>query len=79
MEWQLAEAKNKLSELMTRALTSGPQRIRRRDQAVVVISEHEYERLTGERISFKDFLLNGPDLSELELRRDPSPMREVEW
>lgn len=30
MSWQLAEAKNKLSEVMTRALTIGPQRICRR-------------------------------------------------
>ena len=29
--WQLAEAKNKFSEVFTRALTEGPQRVRRRE------------------------------------------------
>jgi prevent-host-death family protein len=79
MDWQLAEAKNKFSEVMTKALTSGPQRIRRRDQVVVVLSEADYQRLTGERVTLKDYLLAGPDLSDLDLRRDASPMRDVTW
>jgi prevent-host-death family protein len=78
MDWQLAEAKNKLSEVMTRALSSGPQRIRRRNEVVIMLSEAEYQRLTGERVTLKDYLLNGPDLSGLDLERDPSPMRDVE-
>ena len=32
--WQLAEAKNKFSEVFTRAMTEGPQRIRRRGEEV---------------------------------------------
>lgn len=76
--WQLAEAKNKLSEVVNKALTVGPQRIRRRDDAVVVISEAEYQRLTGERMTFKEFLLASPDFSDVDLSRDQSPMREVE-
>ncbi len=79
MSWQLAEAKNKLSEVMTRALTIGPQRICRRGQVVVLLSEAEYQRLTGQRSTLKDYLLNGPDLSELDLTRNPSPMREIAW
>ena len=79
MSWQLAEAKNKLSEVMNQALEQGPQRIRRRGETVVVVSEAEYDRLTGERPSLKDFLLSGPDLSELDLSRDKARMREVEW
>lgn len=64
---------------MTRALTEGPQRIRRRGQVVVMLSEAEYQRLTGEREALTAYLLSGPDLSELDLTRDPSPMREVAW
>ena len=79
MDWQVAEAKNRFSELMTKALTTGPQRVRRRDQVVVVISEADYQRLTGERVTLKDYLLNGPDLSDLDLTRDPSPMRDIAW
>ncbi|MBA2278720.1 MAG: type II toxin-antitoxin system Phd/YefM family antitoxin [Chloroflexia bacterium] len=79
MIWQFADARNKLSEVMTRALEQGPQRIRRRGQVVVMLAEADYQRLTGERQTFKDYLLNGPDLSELDLTRDQSPLREVAW
>lgn len=79
MVWQLADAKNRFSELVTKALTEGPQRVRRRDQAVIVLSEADYQRLTGERPTFKEFLLNGPDLSDLDLTRDRSTMRDIEW
>ena len=79
MDWQLAEAKNKLSEVVTRALTDGPQRITRRGQVVVVLAESEYQRLTGQGETLSDYLLSGPDLSDLDLARDPSPMREVSW
>ena len=79
MSWQLAEAKNKFSEVVTLALTEGPQRIRRRDQVVILLSEEEYQRLTGKQESFKDFLLSLPDISDLDLTRDPSPMRDITW
>jgi len=78
MEWQLAEAKNKFSEVMTKALTSGPQRVRPRNEVVVVLSEADYQRLTGERVTLKDYILAGPDLSGLDLQRDTSPVRDVD-
>lgn len=76
--WQFTEAKNRFSEVMTKALTEGPQRIRRRNGTVVVLSEEEYERLTGEPTSFKDLLLSAPDFTGVDLRRDRTPMRDVE-
>lgn len=79
MEWRLADAKNRFSELVTKALTDGPQRVRRRNQAVIVLSEHDYNRLIGERTTLKDYLLEGPNLSDVDLRRDPSPMRDIAW
>jgi prevent-host-death family protein len=79
MIWQFAEAKNKLSEVVSRALSEGPQRIRRRGQVVVVLSENDFNRLSGNRESFTDYLLRGPDLAGLDLSRDQSPMREVTW
>jgi antitoxin Phd len=79
MIWQLAEAKNKLSEVVSLALSEGPQRIRRRGQVVVVLSEDEFNRLTGNRESFTDYLLQGPDLTGLDLSRDQSSMRETTW
>jgi antitoxin Phd len=78
MDWRLADAKNKFSELFNRALTEGPQRVQRRDDAVVVIAARDYEKLTGETASFKDFLLSEtPCLDGLDLARDRSHMREV--
>lgn len=77
-EWQLADAKNRFSELMNKALSEGPQRIRRRKDAVIVIAQEEYEKLLGKRPSFKEFLLGeGPSMEELDLTRDNSPMRDV--
>lgn len=78
MEWQMAEAKNRLSEVLNLALSEGPQRLRRRKDAFIVIKEEEYERLAGRGISFKEFLMQPAGLDELDLSRDPSPMRDVE-
>jgi antitoxin Phd len=78
MEWRLADAKNRFSELVTRALSEGPQRVRRHDDAVVVVAERDYEKLTGKRADFKQFLMGeGPSFEDLALTRDDSPMRDV--
>ena len=45
-EWQLKEAKNKLSEVVNRALSSGPQEITKHGKkAAVVLSYKNYQRL----------------------------------
>jgi antitoxin Phd len=76
MEWQLADAKNRLSEVVSRALDEGPQFVRRRDDVVVIMARQEYEKLTGKRREFKEFLTaKGPGLREVDLTRDRSPMR----
>lgn len=77
MTWNLAEAKNLLSEVVNLALSEGPQTITRRKDAVVVISAGRYAELNGRRPSFKDFLLGGPSLDGLDLERDESPMRDA--
>jgi antitoxin Phd len=58
MEWRLVDAKNRFSELVSRALAEGPQRVRRRKDAVVVMSEGDYEKLAGKRSS--DPITSGP-------------------
>jgi prevent-host-death family protein len=79
MKWRLAEAKNKFSELFNRALAEGPQRVRRRDEEVVVMAARDYEQLTGTKRGFKDFLMgDGPDLEGLELDRDRQSIRNVD-
>ena len=78
MAWRLADAKNRFSELVNRALTGDPQVVMPRRDAVVVVARRDYEKLTGQRVSFKQFLLGeGPSLQGLDLRRDKSPMRKV--
>lgn len=76
--WLLAEAKNRFSEVARCSVFEGPQKIYRREGNVVVISEKDYLKLIGNRPNFKDFLLNSsPDLSELDLTRDKSSMRDI--
>jgi antitoxin Phd len=78
MEWRLADAKNRFSELVTRALAEGPQRVRRHDDAVVVVAERDYEKLTGKRPGFKEFLMGeGPSFEGLDFARDDASMRDV--
>jgi prevent-host-death family protein len=78
MTWNLAEAKNRLTEVVNRALAEGPQTITRRNDTVVVLSAETYAELTGQRQSFKDLLMSGPSFEGLDLERDKSPMRDIE-
>ena len=78
MTWNLAEAKNRLTEVVNLALSEGPQTIARRNDTVVVVSAATYEQLTGKRPSFKEFLFQGESFEGLDLTRDQGPMRDVE-
>ena len=79
-EWRLAEAKNRFSELVTRALVEGPQRVRRHDATVVVLAERDYEKLAGKKPDFKQFLLGeGPSLEGVDLDRDLTPPRQMRF
>lgn len=70
MEWPLADAKNRFSELVTRALSEGPQRVHRHKYTVVIVSEREYDKLTGSRPDFKKFLIGpGPSFEGLNITR----------
>ena len=78
MEWRLADAKNRFSQLVNRALAEGPQFVRRRNDAVVIVARRDYEKLAGKRPGFKEFLTGkSPSLQGLDLTRDRSPMRHV--
>ncbi len=78
MTWNLAEAKNRLTEVVNLALTEGPQTITRRNDTVVLVSAEKYAELTGQKLDFKEFLFRGVGLHELDLTRDQSPSRDVE-
>jgi len=75
--WNLADAKNKLSEVVRRALHHGPQTISRRGEKVVVVNESSYQKLRGTKLSFIDFLFKAPGLEDVDLKRDKSSMRKV--
>ena len=79
--WQVAEAKNRFSELLTRAESEGPQRVTRRGRTYVVLSGAEYERLAGaqpKKMSLGEYLLQGPSFEGVDLERDKSEGREVD-
>lgn len=76
--WQLQEAKNKLSEIVNEAASSGPQIITRRGvEVAVVLAYDEFTRLRGSRDSLADFFRKSP-LAEITLDRDNSLPREIE-
>src|ERR1039457_4231367 len=78
MEWRLADAKNRFSELVSRALAEGPQRVLRRDEAVIVLAERDFDKLTGRRLGVKEFLMGkGPSVGGLDLAAGPSRGEET--
>ena len=78
MEYLHTDAKKTLSERANLALVEGRQRVLRRNDAVIVLSEHEYRKLTGKQPSFKAFLLgDGPSLDGLDLTRDRTSSRRA--
>jgi prevent-host-death family protein len=77
VEWSLADAKNRFSEVVSRALTEGPQRVCLREGTVVVVAAEEFERLTGRCPAFKDYLTQGEAFDGLDLTREQGPSRDV--
>ncbi|MFF1820044.1 type II toxin-antitoxin system Phd/YefM family antitoxin [Kribbella sp. NPDC058245] len=79
--WQLQEAKQQLSELIRAVQAVGPQFVTKHGEEVAVVLDiAEYRRLMGEdHMSFKDFLMAGPDLSALEIDRSDAPARQVDF
>ena len=74
--WQLQDAKNKLSEVITRALTQGPQLITKHgEKTVVVVAYSEYEKLRKSQVKLSEFFHTSP-LAGVDLTRDKSLPRE---
>lgn len=76
-EWNIADAKSRLSEVLNLAEQEA-QIITRRNRQYVVLDGDEYRRLKGSLPSLKELILSGPSLDGVELDRDPSPGRELE-
>jgi len=78
-KWQLQEAKSKLSELVEKALSQGPQIITKRGvDAVVVISAQDYRKLAQPKAHFVDVFLESPLRGvDLDLSRNKESGREI--
>lgn len=76
-DWQLQEAKARLSELVKVAESEGPQYITvHGEPAVVVISQKDYEKLTHPKTSFIEFLTKSPLKGvKIQFNRDSSKTR----
>jgi len=79
-EWQLQEAKNRLSRLVESALHEGPQTITVRGKpTAVVVSFEEFRRLTRPHTPLSRFFRESPLCGEeLDLTRNADLAREVE-
>ena len=79
-EWQLQEAKNRLSQVVEQALHDGPQTITLRGKpSAVVVSFEEYRQLTMPRTGLSQFFQQSPLCeAELDLTRSTDFSREVE-
>ena len=77
--WQLQQAKARLSELVKRARSEGPQEICvHGEPAVVVLAHQEYLKLTAPPERFVAFVRRSPlKGAAFDLERDRSPTRDV--
>jgi prevent-host-death family protein len=78
--WTVAEAKAKLSEVIEKAQSSGPQHITRHGkEAVVVVSAEEWKRKTKRNRSLAEFLMASPLRgSGLEVERLDDTPRNID-
>ena len=59
--WQLQDAKNKLSEVISRAIKQGPQLITKHGKkTAVVLSYIEYEKLLKSQGKLSEYFQNSP-------------------
>jgi prevent-host-death family protein len=78
--WALTQAKARLSEVIDRTLTDGPQTITRRGQnTVVVVSTEEWHRKTKRKGNLAEFFATSPlPGAELKIKRSKDRPREIE-
>lgn len=79
-QWQLQDAKNRLSQVVEQACSQGPQTITLRGKpAAVVVAFDEYSRLLQPRLSLVEFLQRSPLRGvELQIERSRDTGREVD-
>lgn len=80
MAWQLQEAKNKLSQVIDRAVRQGPQTITLRGKpTAIVVSAEDYRKLTRTEAPLSEFFGRSPlKGAALDLKRSKELPRIVE-
>lgn len=78
MLWKLEDARNQLSEVISKALAEGPQRIAcaggdKDEDTVVLLSKADYEKMTEDRMPFGQYLCSAPGMYDLDLERKNAP------
>jgi len=77
--WQIQQAKTRLSEVIERARTEGPQTITRHGaERAVMLSIEDYRALIAHKPDFKAHLLGGPKVDDFTVERDRDMGRDVE-
>ena len=77
--WQVHEAKTRLSEVIERARTEGPQTITRHGaERAIVISIEDYRALVAHQPDFKAHLLGGPKVDDFSIDRDRDTGRSID-
>lgn len=78
--WTVAAAKARLSEIIDRAASEGPQTITRRGRnAAVVVSAQEWERKTKRRGNLVEFFARSPWRgSDVRIERFKGVLRKVD-
>jgi antitoxin Phd len=77
--WQVQEAKTRLSEVIERARTEGPQTITRHGaERAIVLSIEDYRALAANKPDFKAHLLGGPKLDDFSIDRDRDTGRDID-
>jgi len=79
-EWTVAEAKAKLSEVISRAEADGPQTITRNGRrSVVVVAADEWEKKTKRTGTLAEFFAASPLRgSKLKIKRLPGRLRKTD-
>lgn len=74
--WQVQEAKNRLSEVIAKARSEGPQTITRHGiETAILLSVEDYAALVKRKPDFRAFLLGGPKVDAFDIERDRGPGR----
>jgi antitoxin Phd len=77
--WPVQDAKTRLSEVIERARSEGPQTITRHGaERAVLLSIEDYRALAANKPDFKAHLLGGPKVDDFPIERDRDPGRLID-